>query len=36
LAEKLEGKKPLGTPTHRCEENIEMDLQEMGFGHELD
>jgi len=36
LVEKPEGKKPLGRPRHRCEENNEMDLQEMGLGHGLD
>jgi hypothetical protein len=36
LVEKPEGKKPPGRPRHRCEENIEMDLQEMGAGHGLD
>ena len=32
LAEKPEGKRPLGRPRHRWEDNIEMDLQEMGCG----
>jgi len=32
---KPEGKRPLGRPRHRWENNIEMDLQEMGLGHEL-
>jgi len=36
LVEKPEGKKPPGRPRHRCEENIEMDLQEMGLEHGLD
>jgi len=26
------GKKPLGRPRHRCENNIKIDLQEMGCG----
>jgi len=31
-----EGKRPLGRPRHRWEDNIKMDLQEMGGGHGLD
>jgi hypothetical protein len=27
-----EGKRPLGRPTRRWEENIKMDLQEVGWG----
>jgi hypothetical protein len=27
-----EGKRPLGRPRHRWEENIKMDLQEVGYG----
>jgi len=27
---KLEGKRPLGRPRHRWEDNIKMDLQDMG------
>jgi len=27
-----EGKRPLGRPRRRCEGNIKMDLQEMGWG----
>jgi hypothetical protein len=30
LVAKPEGKRPLGIPSHRWENNIEMDLQEMG------
>jgi hypothetical protein len=30
LVEKPEGKKPLGRPTRRWEDNIRMDLQEVG------
>ena len=30
LVGKPEGKKPLGRPRHRCEDNIKMDLQEVG------
>jgi len=30
LVEKPEGKRPLGRPTRRWENNIKMDLQEMG------
>jgi hypothetical protein len=29
---KREGKRPLGRPRHRWEDNIKMDLQEVGFG----
>jgi len=32
LVVKPEGKKPLGRPRHRWEDNIKMDLQEMGGG----
>jgi len=32
LVGKLEGKRPLGTPRCRWEENIKMDLQEVGCG----
>jgi len=27
-----EGRRPLGRPTHRWEENMKMDLQEVGCG----
>jgi hypothetical protein len=27
-----EGKRPLGRPRRRCEDNIKMDLQEVGWG----
>jgi len=30
LVEKSEGKRPLGRPRHRWEDNIKMDLQEVG------
>jgi hypothetical protein len=30
LVEKPEGKSPLGRPRHRWEDNIKMDLQEVG------
>jgi hypothetical protein len=30
---KPDGKKPLGRPRHRWEDNIKMDLQEVGGGH---
>jgi hypothetical protein len=30
LVEKPEGKRPLGRPRCRCEDNIKMDLQEVG------
>ena len=29
---KPEGKRPIGRHRHRWEDNIKMDLQEMGFG----
>ena len=32
LVGKPEGKRPLGRPRHRCENNIKMDLQEVGRG----
>ena len=32
LVWKPEGKKPLGRPRRRWEDNIEMDLQEVGWG----
>ena len=32
LVGKLEGKRPLGRPSHRWEDNIKMDLQEVGCG----
>jgi len=31
LVGKLEGKRPLGRPKHRWEDNIKMDLQEVGW-----
>ena len=30
LVGKLEGKRPLGRPRRRCDDNIRMDLQEVG------
>ena len=32
LVGKLEGKRPLGRPRRRWEDNIKMDLREMGWG----
>jgi len=32
LVGKVEGKRPLGRPRRRWEDNIKMDLQEMGCG----
>jgi hypothetical protein len=29
---KSEGKRPMGRPRHRCEDDIKMDLQEEGYG----
>ena len=34
LVRKPEGKRPLGRPRRRCEDNIRMDLQEVGLGYE--
>jgi len=32
LVEKPEGRRPLGRPRHRWEDNIRMDLREVGYG----
>jgi hypothetical protein len=32
LVVKPEGKRPLGRPTHRCEDDVKMDLRELGWG----
>jgi hypothetical protein len=32
LLGKPEGKRPLGRPRHRLEDNIKTDIQEVGFG----
>jgi hypothetical protein len=32
LVGKPEGRRPLGTPRHRREDNIKIDLQEVGWG----
>jgi hypothetical protein len=32
LVGKVEGQRPLGRPRHRWEDNIKMDLQEVGCG----
>jgi hypothetical protein len=32
LVGKPEGKRPMGRRRHRCEDNIRMDLQEVGCG----
>jgi hypothetical protein len=32
LVGKPEGRRPLGRPRHRWEDNIKMDLEEIGFG----
>jgi hypothetical protein len=34
LVGRPEGKRPLGRPRHRWEDNIKMDLQEVEGGHE--
>jgi hypothetical protein len=31
-----DGKRPLGRPRHRWEDNMKKDLHEVGWGHELD
>ena len=36
LLGKPQGKRPLGRPRHRLEDNIKMDLQEVGSGYGLD
>jgi len=36
LLGKLEGRRQLGRPRHRWEDNIKMDLQEVGCGYGLD
>jgi hypothetical protein len=36
LVRKPEGKGALGRPSRRWEDNIKMDLQKVGWGHELD
>jgi hypothetical protein len=35
LAGKREGKRPLGRPRSRMEDNVKMDLQEVGWRHGL-
>jgi hypothetical protein len=32
LVGRSEGRRPLGRPRHRWEDNIKMDLREIGFG----
>jgi hypothetical protein len=36
LVGKPEGKIPLGRPKHRLDDNIKMDLQEVGWGRDMD
>ena len=36
LVGKPEGKRPLGRPRRRCEDNIKMDFEEVGRGWGLD
>jgi hypothetical protein len=35
LVGRPEGRRPLGRPRHRWEDNIKMDLQNVGWGHGL-
>jgi hypothetical protein len=36
LVEKREGRRPLGRPKRRWEDNIKLDLREVRWGHGLD
>jgi hypothetical protein len=36
LVVRPEGRPPLGRPRRRWEDNIKMDIQEVGWGHGLD
>jgi hypothetical protein len=36
LVGRPEGRRTLGRPRHRWEDNIKMDLQQVGWGHGLD
>jgi hypothetical protein len=36
LVQKPEGRRPPGRPRRRWEDNIKMDLLEVGWGHRLD
>jgi hypothetical protein len=36
LVGKLEGKRKLGRPRRRWEDNVKMDLHEVEWGHEMD
>jgi hypothetical protein len=36
LVGKPEGRRPLGRPRRRWEDNIKMNLREVGWGHRLD
>jgi hypothetical protein len=36
LVGKPEGRRPVGRPRRRWEDNIKMDLREVGWGHRLD
>jgi hypothetical protein len=36
LMGRSEGRRPLARPRHRWEDNIKMDLEEVGWGHGLD
>jgi hypothetical protein len=36
LVGRPEERRPIGRPRHRWEDNIKMDLKEVGLGHEVD
>jgi hypothetical protein len=36
VGEKPEGKRPLGKPSHKWEDNTKMNLREIGWGYEVD
>jgi hypothetical protein len=36
LVTQADGKRPLGIPRHKWEHHINIDLQEVSWGHELD
>jgi hypothetical protein len=36
LVGRPQGNKPLERPSRRCKDNIKMDLEDVGWGHELE